>query len=389
VKTNAALRAIPMLPVFEFAACVRPRGALEKSVLDVGTPRHVVSGSAAINLALGHASVRAGDEVLVPAFNCPSMVVPVRALGATPAWYGIEENLEVNVRTLERAIGPRTRAMLVPRLFGVVQDLGPIRALCDARSVIMIEDCAHAFFRPRDAGDAGSVGHYTVASTRKFFPVPEGGILTSATRNLASLNVAGVSLVQSARAMFDTVDIAAGYQRLGAFGSLLRAAKAARQRAPAVNADASANADASKIVDLAVEPATTLAVRSAAAVARFLPARLADTNLVEARRRNYLRLVRGLQSMPALRLLQMPAVEAFVPYIVPVLLPDPPRQFPRLKELGVPMWRWEYSQSGICQVTDWYSRALIQLPCHQSLTDAEIDRMLELIASVCVVARAA
>lgn len=383
MKTNAQLRAIPMLPVFEFAACLRPSGTREKSVLDVGTPRNVVSGSAAINLALLHAGVRGGDEVLVPAFNCPSMVVPVRALGATPVWYGIEESLEVNVRTLERAITPRTRAVLVPRLFGIVQDLAPIRALCDERSLVMIEDCAHAFFRPRGDEQAGSVGHYTVASTRKFFPVPEGGILTSASRNLTSLDVAGVSWLQSARALFDTVDIAAGYHRLGAAGSMLRAAKAARRRAPAVVTDKTNSAD------VAEEPATSLTVRAAAGVARLMPAHLADAQLVQARRRNYQRVVRGLQSIPALKLFAMPPADAFVPYVVPVLLSDPPRQFARLKELGVPMWRWEYSQLGICQVTDWYSRAMIQLPCHQSLTDAEIDRMLELIATVCVVARAA
>jgi dTDP-4-amino-4,6-dideoxygalactose transaminase len=273
--------------------------------------------------------------------------------------------------------------MLVPRLFGILQDLKEVRALCDARSIVMIEDCAHAFFRPSGDHAAGSVGHYTVASTRKFFPVPEGGILTSATRDLASLDVAGVSWVQSARALFDTVDIAAGYHRLGAAGSMLRAAKAARRRAPVAVADTAGNGDA------AASHATSLAVRRAAAIARVMPAHLADAQLVQARRRNYLRVVRGLQALPSIKLLEMPAVDAFVPYVVPVLLSDPERQFARLKELGVPMWRWEYSQSGICEITDWYSRALIQLPCHQSLQDTEIDRMLEMIATASAVARAA
>jgi perosamine synthetase len=382
VKTNAALRAIPMLPVFDFAACVRSSGAREKSVLDVGTPRSVVSGAAAINLALVHAGVCDG-EVLVPAFHCPSMAVPVRAAGATPVWYGIEASLRVGLRALEKAIGPRTRAVLVPRLFGVLQDLSDVRALCEQRSAVMIEDCAHAFFRPQGDDAAGSVGHYTVASTRKFFPVPEGGILTSATRDLAALDVAGVSWLQSARALFDTVDIAAGYHRLGAAGSMLRAAKSARRRSPAAVAEASSSGDA------AADHASSLAVRGAAAIARLMPAHLADAQLVQARRRNYLRVVRGVQSLPALSLLEMPAADSFVPYVVPVLLSDPERQFARLKELGVPMWRWEYSQRGVCEVTDWYSRALIQLPCHQSLREAEIDRMLDLIATACSVARAA
>lgn len=46
------------------------------------------------------------------------------------------------------------------------------------------------------------------------------------------------------------------------------------------------------------------------------------------------------------------------------------------------MWRWEYSVRGVCDVTDWYAQALVQLPCHQSLRRAQLDWMIKCVDEV-------
>jgi hypothetical protein len=104
--------------------------------------------------------------------------------------------------------------------------------------------------------------------------------------------------------------------------------------------------------------------------------------LIEARRRNFERLVDGIRGAPAGRVLDMPPVNTFVPYVVPLVLQEPQRHFAQLKQLGVPMWRWEYSQRGVCEVTDRYSQSLVQLPCHQSLRPPELERIIDAVRSL-------
>ena len=56
--------------------------------------------------------------------------------------------------------------------------------------------------------------------------------------------------------------------------------------------------------------------------------------------------------------------------------------FDKLKMAGVPIWRWEDSALGHCTVTDEYAFSLLQLPCHQELTDQEIEWMTDTIRRI-------
>jgi len=102
------------------------------------------------------------------------------------------------------------------------------------------------------------------------------------------------------------------------------------------------------------------------------------------RRDNYDYLVQGLKRVPGVQVLDVSDVRTVgaVPYMVPLLLDQPARQFNALQGLGVPMWRWEYSVRGRCDVTDWYAQALVQLPCHQSLRLTDLDGILERVDDV-------
>ena len=98
------------------------------------------------------------------------------------------------------------------------------------------------------------------------------------------------------------------------------------------------------------------------------------------RRENYAAIRTRLETMRGMRLLDVQDPRA-APYMVPVILADPIRQFPALKSHGMPMWRWEHSIRGICPVTDRYAESLIQLPCHQSLSVCERDALLEVLST--------
>lgn len=372
-------RPISMLPVLRAADCIPAHAGVERCVLDVGSPLLVARGAVAILLALRHARIGSGAEVLVPAFHCPSMVAPVRAAGAEAVPYSINEDLSANMASLERLITPRTGALLVAHLLGRIGDLSAIKALCEQRGIVLIEDCAHTFFGVTPAGPVGSIGHYAVASPRKFFPIAEGGLLTSASRDLRELSVPAATWSRTVQSALRMVDTAVAYGRLRAFAPMLGVAKhlrSALRGKPAAQTRAAAQSENADSYNIELD------VRQSVGLAGGAGRYLFNIGLIEARRRNFERLVAGIRGAPAARVLDMPPVNTFVPYVVPLLLADPQRHFAQLKQLGVPMWRWEYSMRGVCEVTDRYSQSLVQLPCHQSLRPQELERIIDAVRSL-------
>lgn len=368
-----------MLPVLRAADCIPAHAGVERCVLDVGSPLLVARGAVAILLALRHAGIGSGAEVLVPAYHCPSMVAPVRAAGAEAVPYAINEDLSADTASLERLITSRTRALLVAHLLGRVADLSGIKALCEARGIVLIEDCAHTFFGATAAGPVGSIGHYAVASPRKFFPIAEGGLLTSASRDLRELSVPAPTWSRSMQAALRMVDTAVAYGRLRAFAPMLGVAKhlrAALRGKPGEQVPSSVQGDDADPYNIELD------VRQSVGLAGGAGRYLFNIGLIEARRRNFERLAAGIHGAAAARVLDLPSVHTFVPYVVPVLLADPQRHFAQLKQLGVPMWRWEYSPRGVCEVTDRYSQSLVQLPCHQSLRPQELERIIDAVRSL-------
>lgn len=140
------------------------------------------SGTAALHLALLTLDVGPGDEVLLPSYTCVALLHAVRHVGATPRLVDLAEGeYGMCPREAGRLITSRTRAMIVPHMFGMPADLD---ALCDL-GVPVIEDCAQclgATYRGRPAGGAGtSAGVVTVCSfyATKVITTGEGGMLLS------------------------------------------------------------------------------------------------------------------------------------------------------------------------------------------------------------------
>ena len=102
-----------------------------------------------------------------------------------------------------------------------------IRALCDERKIVLIEDCAHAFFGSVDSWPVGSVGDYSIASPKKFFPLCEGGLLVSRAKSVSGIEATRPGWAGSLRMAFDLVDLAAQYGRLRRLAPAIAAAKRA------------------------------------------------------------------------------------------------------------------------------------------------------------------
>lgn len=157
--------------------------------------RHVIavsSGTAALHLALLALEVGPGDEVVTSAFTFPATVNVIELVGATPVLVDIDlTTYTMNPSWLERAITPRTKAIVPVHEFGLMADMATILQVAERHGVLVIEDAACALGANQSvddrvvrAGSAGTVGCFSF-HPRKSITTGEGGCLTTEDKTLA------------------------------------------------------------------------------------------------------------------------------------------------------------------------------------------------------------
>ena len=383
----AAKPAIPIAPILSSASFRRAGFARTATVLDAGEVRLVTSGRIAIGLALREIGVGPGDTVLVPAWHSQSMVPPVLWRGATPEFYRILPSTAPDLDDLARRIDGRTRAVMVTHYFGFIQDLAPLRALCDARGIALIEDCAHCFIGEREGRPVGSVGDYAIASSMKFFPIYEGGALVSARRPLDGVALRSAGPGFEAKVALTSLENSFTWRRLqgvqaamwlplklkdGLWGALKKRGTAAPKALAPSSSDSS----------YAFDPAW-LDKRSSW-FARTLLKMVPASRIAGLRRRNYQALDAALGTLPGLRALYPALPPGVCPWVYPLLVDDPEPLFARLLAAGVPVVRfghplWPGVDEHTCPVSAALSRQVLAFPCHQELRESELGWLIEAI----------
>lgn len=383
----ATTPSIPIAPVLSGASFRRAGFARTATILDAGEARLVTSGRIAIGLALREIGVGPGDTVLVPAYHSQSMVPPVLWRGAEPRFYRIRPDTSPDLEDLARRIDGRTRAVMVTHYFGFIQDLAPLRALCDARGIALIEDCAHCFIGERDGRPVGATGDYAIASSMKFFPIYEGGALVSARRSLDGVALRSAGAGFEAKVLLTSLENSFRWRRLGAvqaamwlplklkdglWGALKR-----RKSAPP-KALAPSSSDSSYSFDPA-----WLDKRSSW-FARTLLALVPAARIAGLRRRHYAALDAALGALPGIRALYPSLPPGVCPWVYPLVVDEPEPLFARLLAAGVPVVRfghplWPGVDDKVCPVSGDLSRRVLALPCHQELREAELAWLIDAV----------
>jgi len=145
--------------------------AFEKEAAEYLGVKHAVgcaSGTDALHLALQAEGITDGDEVITSAFTFIATAEAIKYVGATPVFVDIDpKTFNITVENIERAITPKTKAVMPVHLFGQPVDMAKIKALCDKHNLKLIEDCAQSFGARIDGKQTGSIGN---ASGFSFFP---------------------------------------------------------------------------------------------------------------------------------------------------------------------------------------------------------------------------
>ena len=139
----------------------------------------VANGTEALTIALRALGVEPGDEVVVPSFTFYATAEAAVSAGATPVFCDVDpETFCVTPDSVERALTPRTRAIVPVHLFGNVAPVPELREL----GVPLLEDAAQAAGASLGGVKAGALGD---AAAFSFFPAKnlpclgDGGAITT------------------------------------------------------------------------------------------------------------------------------------------------------------------------------------------------------------------
>jgi perosamine synthetase len=128
----------------------------------------VSSGTAGLHLALLTLGIGEGDKVIIPSFTFIAVANAVLHVRATPVFAEIDPlTLNLDPESVERAITPRTRAIIVVHNFGVPADMNALSTIAQRHNLVVIEDACEAIGAQYDSHRAGSFGDLAVLG---FYP---------------------------------------------------------------------------------------------------------------------------------------------------------------------------------------------------------------------------
>jgi perosamine synthetase len=149
----------------------------------------VTNGTAAIDLAIEALDIGPGDEVILPTFTIISCILQIVRSGASPVLIDSDaKTWNIDSSKVEEKITKKTKAILVPHIYGLPADIDPILAIAKKYHIAVIEDSAEMHGQDYFGKPCGSFGDI---STLSFYPnkhitTGEGGMVLTNDENIAN-----------------------------------------------------------------------------------------------------------------------------------------------------------------------------------------------------------
>jgi dTDP-4-amino-4,6-dideoxygalactose transaminase len=367
------MKYISMIPPLAVGDIIRGRADGARPAIDAGTLPFRY-GRDALRVGLDLFGIGTGDEVLVPAVICEVVLDAFSQRGARLGYYGLSDSLAVEVEEIEARIGPETKAIYVNHALGRPMQIKPLRALCNRRGVVLIEDCAHALGGATDDCSVGVLADFSIYSYRKFFALPDGGglhVQQSARRHTRLPKRAGLPRqVAGAGKLF----------ALGLASSIGLPSAAWRERSKRL-----ALSEVGGAGDL---PSAEVQCRMSA-ISEWLLSRADMNEMVSRRRQNFAYCLDKVRSLASVEPLFKELSSGQVPYSFPVLVDDRDSIVRRaaaeailLEPTFAPVDR---RRKGLINPEERFDSLdaiagkLLSVPVHQGLSPADLDRVFDVL----------
>ena len=122
------------------------------------------------------------DEVIITPQTFWATIRGLQAVGCRLVFADIDPNsLNIDPATIEEKITPRTKAIYLVHLGGLMAEMDPIMKIARRHNLYVVEDCAHApgaQYKGRKAGSIGDIGCFSFHSLKNISTLGEGGMIT-------------------------------------------------------------------------------------------------------------------------------------------------------------------------------------------------------------------
>ena len=148
-----------------------------------------MGGRVALSACIHALDLQPGDEVILPGYTCVVVPNAFDYAGIRTVYADIElETYGLDAERLAEKITPRTRAVLLHHLYGLVcRDYQRILDIARDHSLKIIEDCAHstgAEYQGKKVGNHGDLGFYS-SEQSKIWNTIQGGMVVASEDGLA------------------------------------------------------------------------------------------------------------------------------------------------------------------------------------------------------------
>ena len=156
---------------------------LERCFAEFIGVKHAIAtsnGTTALHAALLAHDIGAGDEVITTPFTFIASINSILYTGARPVLIDVDATFNLDPNLIERAITPRTKAIMPVHLYGQPADLAVIGEIAKRHNLALIEDACQAHGATFDGRSAGSFGTgcFSFYATKNM-TTGEGGMITT------------------------------------------------------------------------------------------------------------------------------------------------------------------------------------------------------------------
>ena len=358
------------------------------TILPSPIPRHPTSywflARNAIYQGLKALQLQPGDEVLVPAYHCNTLVEPIIQFGLNAVFYNIHRDCHADFEHLKSQINTKTKAIVMIHYFGDPQTMAPYLELTKNHGLYLIEDCAHVLVGEGDGIPLGSTGDISIFSWRKFFPIQDGGLLVinnpditaellEENSNYLTQTKVAINLLEQLLAdhfpSSRKLTLRAFHMLSSAYKAIIRLGKPSHQNVPASCDSPSFHIDTVN--------------QGMSKISKYLLTRINLTSIIEKRHFNTTYLLDTIHkgTLPGVIPFFKEFPAGICPWAVPILVPGRTNFHILLRSRGVPAFTWGgviHPSLDLHNYPDgkFLYDNLILLPIHQGMNENDMNYMI-------------
>lgn len=327
-----------------------------------------INGRTGLAIIAQHIQLKENDTVLLPSYHCPALVEPFIWMGVNIRFYNLNKDLSIDTEDFNNKMDSTVSACLFVHFFSFPPDLSALNLLEKYKDVTIIEDCAHSFYAPKL-----KKGDYSIVSCNKFFPCIEGSIVYGVKETNIESKLVSPPLLNDLKMLLNILPL---------IPQLMTLLKKIIPTSQKNNSPITKQLNTTENKPFSFRYFNPNEInKTCSRVSKFIVEHSNHKKLKKKRRDNFSFLLQHLSKSAVGKPLFSELPDNVIPYVFPFILNNP-QSFDKMKHAGLALFRWEELADTDCTTSHLYRDHLVQIPCHQDLTQDELDEIIMIIKTL-------